>query len=254
MMVANIISKRLKPCWLLRSLANGPPIPNIQSLFSTDLVPGSAIGRGPDLNASGRKQHHGAKSEIGIGVTADIKHKDAGRHKPTDSDRTARVKRNRAIVPRQTGIETGPAIIKELVANRGLTRQSARWQERCKSGDVKLLLDVKRSCVAIWSRPDNPIVAELFDLAVYLLVLANRLESCEFQHVGQATGRVIELVRSKRVHQAGNRNRRQNEKHGHRNNQFHHAEAANAAATSARGCGTPEQDGYLIRTLEQGPA
>src|SRR5258707_2407879 len=178
----------------------------------------------------------------------------SSRTNPPDSDHTGLENSTVTFLPKKTCFETGPAIIKELVANRGLTRQSARWQERCKSSDVKLLLDVKRSCVAIWSRPDNPIVAELFDLAVYLLVLANRLESCEFQHVGQATGRVIELVRSKRVHQAGNRNRRQNEKHGHRNNQFHHAEAANAPATSARGCGTPEQDGYLIRTLEQGPA
>src|SRR6266404_1920809 len=107
MMVANIISKRLKPCWLLRSLANGPPIPNIQSLFSTDLVPGSAIGRGPDLNASGRKQHHGAKSEIGIGVTADIKHKDAGRHKPPTR-----------IAPRASNV-TVPLFPDKLVSRQG---------------------------------------------------------------------------------------------------------------------------------------
>jgi hypothetical protein len=207
----------------------------------TDSAPGTAVRSGPDLHTSGREQYHGTKSEVGIGIVADIEYKDAGGYNPTDSDRTARVKRNRAIVPRQTAIETGPAIVKKLVANRALTRQSTRWQKRCKSGDVDLLLRGQRRCVAIWSRPDNPIIAELFDLTIDQAIPADRFESGEFQHIGQAPGRVIKLVCSKRMHEAGNRDRRQNDKHAHRNNQFHHAEAANAAAASARVCGTPEQ-------------
>src|SRR6266568_5081704 len=39
----------------------------------------------------------------------------------------------------------------------------------------------------------------------------HRRESRKFQHVGEAPGRVVELVRSKRAHERGNRNRRQNQ-------------------------------------------
>src|SRR5712692_2078640 len=156
---------------------------------SADSLPRSALRRGPNLRATGRKQNHRAIAELDIVRTAEIKHKDIGGNISADANGAARIERHRAIAPGESVSVQGSYAYAQGCCDgprTRRTRRSTRGQGGRKSGHEELLLGGERIRVAIWSRPNSPIDAELFELAIDLRVAADRFESRKFEHVGKA--------------------------------------------------------------------
>src|SRR2546422_8682560 len=78
MIVANIISRRMKPSWREREPMDERCIIVSRSYASADSLPRSALRRGPNLRATGRKQNHRAIAELRIVRTAEVKDKNVG--------------------------------------------------------------------------------------------------------------------------------------------------------------------------------
>src|SRR3989449_7632463 len=102
MTVANIISRRLKPSWRERKLMVERCIIVSKSYASADSLPRSALRRGPNLRATGRKQNHRAIAALRIVRTTEVKHKDVGRNTPADANGATRIERDRAIDARES--------------------------------------------------------------------------------------------------------------------------------------------------------